>query len=116
MRAIYCKSCRDIIYSMDRHDFKSCTCGACNIDDFGHRIGFRYDSCYVDLDINEEFMLKNLLQQAYRQGGTLTISLGRLRLKHSSNIGFYKQFIKNFEDFRIYFEEVTYAYKGENQG
>ena len=30
--ALYCLSCKDIIYSVMRHDFRSCTCGKVSVD------------------------------------------------------------------------------------
>lgn len=32
---IQCKKCGDIIESVTVHDFKTCSCGACSVDD-GH--------------------------------------------------------------------------------
>lgn len=33
--AIQCKKCGDVIESVSVHDFKTCSCGACSVDD-GH--------------------------------------------------------------------------------
>lgn len=43
---IMCRKCGDIIESEHRHDFKSCSCGACSVDgghDYLRRVGNRDD-------------------------------------------------------------------------
>ena len=49
--AIQCKKCGDIIESIDRHDFKTCSCGSCSVDG-GHdylRRCFKNEDDYIDL-------------------------------------------------------------------
>ncbi|MBE5748506.1 MAG: hypothetical protein E7344_02620 [Clostridiales bacterium] len=49
--AIQCKKCGDIIESTYRHDYKTCSCGACSVDG-GHdylRRGFKREDDYIDL-------------------------------------------------------------------
>lgn len=51
---IKCKKCGDIIESMNRHDFKWCSCGQCAVDG-GHDYlkrsfsGNNPEECYEDL-------------------------------------------------------------------
>lgn len=50
VNAVKCKCCGDIIESKYRHDFVTCSCGACSVDgglDYARRCGNR-DS-YVEL-------------------------------------------------------------------
>ena len=57
--AIQCKKCGDIIESVDRHDFKTCSCGACSVDggyDYLRR-SFKNQDDYIDLsEIQKEDM------------------------------------------------------------
>ena len=49
--AIQCKKCGEIIESVERHDFKTCSCGACSVDG-GHdylRRSFKNEDDYIDL-------------------------------------------------------------------
>jgi len=53
--AIQCKLCGDVIESKYRHDYVTCSCGACTVDG-GHdylRRGFKERDCYVDLSETE---------------------------------------------------------------
>jgi hypothetical protein len=49
--AIHCLSCDDVIYSVMRHDFRSCTCGSVSID--GGRdytsISYKPNSSYANI-------------------------------------------------------------------
>ena len=55
---IMCRKCGDIIESKYRHDFKSCSCGACSIDgghDYLRRGGNREDWQEMsDIQTNDE--------------------------------------------------------------
>ena len=49
--AIRCNLCGDEIESTNRHDYVSCSCGACAVDG-GHdylRRSFKDKDCYIDL-------------------------------------------------------------------
>jgi len=52
VNAIECNNCKDILFSRARHDFRTCSCGACSIDG-----GFDY--CNISgIDFTGPFKLK----------------------------------------------------------
>lgn len=54
--AIRCNLCGDTIESIHRHDYVTCSCGACAVDG-GHdylRRTFREKGCYTELSVVEE--------------------------------------------------------------
>lgn len=54
--AICCNLCGDEIESTDRHDYVTCSCGACAVDG-GHdylRRSFKDKGCYIELSVVEE--------------------------------------------------------------
>lgn len=54
--AIRCNLCGDTIESTNRHDYVSCSCGACAVDG-GHdylRRTFREKGCFTELSVVEE--------------------------------------------------------------
>lgn len=53
---IKCLKCGDIIESVYRHDFKTCSCGACSVDggkDYLRRVGNNED--FEELSVNSIF-------------------------------------------------------------
>lgn len=53
--AIRCNICGDEIESTTRHDYVTCSCGACSVDG-GHdylRRGFKDKDCFTDISIVE---------------------------------------------------------------
>jgi hypothetical protein len=51
--SIRCKICGDIIESRYRHEYVTCSCGACAVDG-GHdylRRSFKDKDCYTDLSV-----------------------------------------------------------------
>ena len=53
--AIRCNVCGDEIESKTRHDFVTCSCGACSVDG-GHdylRRSFKDKDCFTDISIVE---------------------------------------------------------------
>ena len=54
--AIRCNLCGDIIESINRHDYITCSCGACAVDggrDYLRRT-FREKGCFTELSVVEE--------------------------------------------------------------
>lgn len=54
--AIQCKKCGDIIESKSRHDYVTCSCGACSVDggkDYLRRDAVEPD-CFIELSKVEE--------------------------------------------------------------
>ena len=54
--AIRCNLCGDEIESTDRHDFVTCSCGACAVDG-GHdylRRSFKDKECYTERSVVKE--------------------------------------------------------------
>ena len=54
--AIRCNLCGDEIESTDRHDYVTCSCGACAVDG-GHDYllrSFKDKDCYIELSVVEE--------------------------------------------------------------
>ena len=107
LKAIYCKHCHSIIYSMSNHDFKSCTCSKVSIDAKGMRIGFYDRSDFIELELDKVFLYDNLLELAYSNYGILNIQLGKFVIKPTSNEKFYKQAIVNWGEFEPYFRQVV---------
>ena len=107
LKAIYCKHCNSIIYSMSNHDFKSCACSKVSIDAKGMRFGFHDKSDFIELELDKVFLYDNLLELAYQKGGKLNIELGKFVIKPTSNEKFYKQAIVNWEEFEPYFRQVV---------
>ena len=53
--AIRCNVCGDEIESKTRHDFVTCSCGACSVDE-GHdylRRSFKDKDCFTDISVVE---------------------------------------------------------------
>lgn len=53
---IKCLKCGDVIESVYRHDFKTCSCGACSVDggkDYLRRVGNNED--FEELSVNSIF-------------------------------------------------------------
>lgn len=107
LKAIYCKYCHSIIYSMSNHDFKSCACSKVSIDAKGMRFGFHDKSDFIELELDKVFLYDNLLELAYSNYGMLNIQLGKFVIKPTSNENFYKQAIVNWEEFEPYFRQVV---------
>lgn len=54
--AIRCNICGDEIESISRHDYVTCSCGACAVDG-GHdylRRSFKEIGCFTELSVQEE--------------------------------------------------------------
>lgn len=53
---IQCKKCKDVIESVDVHDFVICSCGACGVDGGLEYLKRMVDNkdCYVELSIIDE--------------------------------------------------------------
>jgi len=54
--AIRCNICLDEIESVDTHDYKSCSCGACSVDggkEYLRRV-YQYEGCFTDISIVEK--------------------------------------------------------------
>lgn len=107
MQVLYCKNCNSIIYSLARHHYNTCECCNCSIDDKGNRIIYKNLDDFMVLKLNKIFMLENLLEKAHNNGGTLNIKLGVFKLYPTSNIGFYKKLIYNFDEFRCEWDKVV---------
>lgn len=49
---VKCKLCNDVIYSKDRHDFVTCSCGGCSVDggtDYLRRVGDFYTELSITM-------------------------------------------------------------------
>lgn len=107
LKAIYCKHCHSIIYSLATHDFRHCECHKISIDAKGMRIGFHEKNDFIELELDKVFLYDNLLELAYQKGGKLNIELGIFKIKPTSNEKFYKQAIVNWGEFEPYFRQVV---------
>ena len=52
--AVYCHACDEVIYSINRHDNRTCSCGKCSIDGGREytRISYEPDSVYENVTID----------------------------------------------------------------
>lgn len=107
IKAIYCKHCNSIIYSLSNHHLNKCECGKIYIDAKGDRIGFESSDDFVQLNLSKVFLYDNLLELAYRNNCKLNIELGKFKIVPTSNENFYKQAICNWDTFKPYFNEIV---------
>lgn len=104
MNAIYCKNCHEILYSYAQRHFNECSCGNCYIDTEGIRVGFKDKSKLVELELNTDFLFKNLILQ---HDNIDFSKMGKFIIKPTSNEKFYKQAIVNWEEFESHFKQVV---------
>lgn len=58
--AIYCKSCKDTVWSRHRHDMRWCKCGNCAIDGgrsytkISAKPEAKYNICIRDVDLDND--------------------------------------------------------------
>jgi hypothetical protein len=104
MNAIYCKKCHEILYSYKNYHWNQCSCGNCYIDAEGNRIGFTDRESILELQLNTEFLFKNLIINHKKMDFS---KMGTFKIKSTSNEKFYKQAIVNWEEFEPYFKEVA---------
>ena len=103
VKAIYCKECGQILYSLAQHHYNSCKCGNVAIDGMGERISFADKNRFVNLQLDGEFMLHNLMQNACARNGRLEIDLGTFKIHEQSNEKFYKYLVLNWDEFEADF-------------
>jgi hypothetical protein len=97
MLAIFCKHCKNIIYSRSRHDYRSCDCGKCSIDggfSYSRFIGNEED--YIILEIDEKEMLIYIMYYDYQYGNKNAKNFpdgyyGKFIIREGSNPYFYKK-------------------------
>ena len=107
IKAIYCKHCHSIVYSLSNHHMNYCDCSKVYIDAKGDRVGFENSDDFVQLNLSKTFLYDNLLELAYRNNGKLNIELGKFKIVPTSNENFYKQAICNWDTFKPYFSEIV---------
>lgn len=111
--AIYCKKCKKIMYSLTNRHFNSCECG-CFIDGEGLRVGFKDKNDIITLQLDDDFMLKNIFQISYNNKCRLNMeNMGTFQIHSHSNKKFYSQLIINWSDFEEEFDSVVTSYFNE---
>lgn len=119
MLAIFCKHCKNIIYSRSKHDYNSCDCGKCSIDggfSYSRFIGNEQD--YTILEIDEKQMLEYMMHYDFQFGNENAKYFpkgyyGKFKLKENSNSYFYKKIIINFNKIQSEFKNVIEKQKEE---
>lgn len=103
MIGIFCKHCKNIIYSRSRHDYRSCDCGKCAIDggfDYSRLIGNEED--YIVLEINKDKLLEFMLHCDWNYKNSNAKEFpngyyGKFVISENSRVKFYKELIVNFD-------------------
>ena len=114
INAIYCDNCKEIIYSRSNaHDYRKCSCGNIAVDG-----GFEYfkwnakDSNHLVLKLRGNKLLSQILNYDYRFGNRnisdeyLDGWHGKFKIVRDSNEQFYKELIKNWDEFKPYFDKI----------
>jgi hypothetical protein len=113
MIAIFCKHCKNIIYSRAHHDYHSCDCERCSVDggfEYTRLIGNEED--YIVLELKKDKLLEFILNCDWRFKNINAKDFpngyfGKFKIGENSNPAFYKKLIVAFEKIR---SEFTYEY------
>lgn len=108
--AMFCKNCKEIIISRNRHDFVVCSCGKCFLDgghltDDGNFLPRRssYNDYSVEIDLRGDVLLEFILHMDTKGNSKATDFKNgyweRFKIVENSNMKFYKKLIVNYEDF-----------------
>jgi len=113
INAAYCDKCKEIVYSRHVHDHRFCSCKNVAVDGGFElfKVNFK-DNNYLKLKLRGNKLLKQILfyDSTY---GNRNISdeyldgwHGKFKIVRSSNEQFYKELIKNWDDFKPYFDKI----------
>lgn len=103
MIGIFCKHCKNIIYSRANHDYRKCDCGKCSIDGIMMvRVGGKEED-YIELDIDKDVLLRFIMWSDWNLSNNNAKDypegyLGKFIINEKSNPKFYEDLIVNFNE------------------
>ena len=113
INAVYCDKCKEIVYSRHVHDHRFCSCKNVSVDG-----GFEYFKWsakynnYLVLKLRGNKLLAQILNYDFRFGNRNILDEyldgwhGKFKIVRDSNENFYKELIKNWDEFKPYFDEI----------
>ena len=113
INAVYCDKCKEIIYSRTKRDYRSCSCSNVSVDGGFElfKVNFK-DNNYLKLKLRGNKLLKQILfyDRTYGNRNILDEYLhgyhGKFKVARNSNEQFYKELIKNWDEFKPYFDKI----------
>ena len=98
IKALLCKKCKNIIYSVSNYDNRSCDCGSISIDAEGLRSVGDFE-LMEHLELDGDVLLKLILSQDYNYGCRnipeeyLDRLHGKFRITEKSNYEFFNKLV-----------------------
>ena len=99
INAVYCKGCREIIYSRHEHDMRSCSCEKVSIDAKGRRVVFDKVTDFESITLDGNVLLEQILEYDWRFGNRdvkaefIDGYHGKFKIYPSSNPWFYRKLL-----------------------
>lgn len=106
---IFCKHCKNIIYSRDTHDYVTCDCEKVSVDGgFSYRRIIGDIENFIEVEFDNAKFIKFIMHYDYHYGNKNANNFpdgyyGKFKISNKSNKAFYKNIVINFKDIEEYF-------------
>jgi len=112
INALFCPNCSEIVFSRELHENRECSCKRVSVDGGFDYFKFSSNGDYVILKLRGNKLLRQILHYDYKLGNRNVLDEyingyhGKFKIVKSSNEQFYKELVKNWDEFKPYFDKI----------